>query len=653
MKKKSISIYIILVFLISFFIWEKSMAKQTIEDDLPKQKVVLNCDRDFYLTGENIIFSANIFINKELDYDLSKVLYVEIYKNNTSITKAKYKVINGRVQGNIKIPEGLVSSNYYLRAYTLYMRNMGPETFYNKQLTIINPEGKIDSYAGKYLNPLNVVSQGDNLISNIANKGAVLFSNEFLKEIKQAYIIDKHYDSISNLRLYSNGLAEFNFIPEFSNNYSLKLILKNSDSILLKLNDVKPKVILSDFDYLNKYPVIVQYIIEINSPLKIFFVSPYQNIVDNKEIIVIDTITKVKFTNSNFPKGINYMIVANMENKILSIAPFYASDVVSDNNINIVCDYIFCTRNKVNVNLKGIKIDDEISINVSKAEPQTNTNPNTLAIELVYNPLLLNTDYETFDNNNSELRDQLFLSFMINKDEFYEIDFDEVLAKSNSNDNLILEKLPEIRDLSISGKVVNKENSEALVNQTVYATVLGENPQLHTYVTDSSGKFIFSLNQLQGVKDIGLSIDSIENVNAEIIVNNDFSTRFPKFIDYPVLADSSFSDFILSLYRNQQINYKFEKIIKSDELETDIIPFPFQNPQTSILLSDYIELATMQEVLNEIVTYVSARMNKGKIVLNVLNDRTETQYNKPLVLVDNLVIFDIDELMKLSPLKVK
>lgn len=624
----------------------------TDDGDLPKEKVILISDRNFYLTGEEIIFTANVFIDNKSDTDLSKVLYLEIFKDDLSFAKAKYKLIDGKTQGSISIPEGLLSGNYYLRAYTRYMRNQAAETFFYKHLTIINPERKVDNYYGKYSQPIIISTQNKNLIANIKNDGAVLFNEHFLKNVKESLIVNNNNDSICNIEFYENGLGSFSFIPEPEDKYSLKVYLTNNDSIFVKLEDVKPKGLITKFDYESAEAEIIQSGYDINSQLRVYFIGSDKTIYDFKDIIIIDTITHIKFRNLVLPESVNYMIVADNDDQILSVLPFYANQEESNEAFSIIGENYFSKREKVDFEIMGLSSGDDVIINVRKKAPANN---NSFPAEIMYNPLILNT-YCNFDQVvDSRFKKQLSLSFMLNREEFSSDSFKDIISSKNENKSSItaMDKVAEIRDLSISGKLIKKATTEPLVNRTIYASVLGETPQLHTYETDAAGNFIFSLNQLQGIYDVGLTLDSIDNVDAEIIVNNDFSTRFPKFIDYPVQADSSNFDFILSLYRNKQVNYKFKKVVKSEDVAIDTIPFPFQNPQTSILLSDYIELASMQEVLNEIVTYVSARINKGKMVINVLNDRTETQYDQPLILIDNLVIFDIDELMKLNPLKVK
>ena len=65
-----------------------------------------------------------------------------------------------------------------------------------------------------------------------------------------------------------------------------------------------------------------------------------------------------------------------------------------------------------------------------------------------------------------------------------------------------MEFTPDIRDISITGKVVNSKSQEPIPNVQVYASVLHKAFQVHATKTNSDGKFIFSFPHLDGDHDI-------------------------------------------------------------------------------------------------------------------------------------------------------
>ncbi len=108
------------------------------------EQTILNIDRALYITGESIKFSVlvlnNVNYNEKL---LSKILYIElITSNGKQIIGKKYRIDNSKCSGTISIPNNLNSGNYYIRAYTKFMRNNGPSSYDYQYIKIINPYNK-------------------------------------------------------------------------------------------------------------------------------------------------------------------------------------------------------------------------------------------------------------------------------------------------------------------------------------------------------------------------------------------------------------------------------------------------------------------------------------------------------------------------------
>jgi hypothetical protein len=132
-KSKMIVLFLMMQFL-------KGFAQQAITEKLPQEKVNLTTDRTIYFSGEQIWLKTDCWITVKNDL-LSKVMYVELLdRKSKPVVQKKLQIINGRSAGLIEIPADVITGNYYIRAYTQYMRNFGRELFYTTELTIINPE---------------------------------------------------------------------------------------------------------------------------------------------------------------------------------------------------------------------------------------------------------------------------------------------------------------------------------------------------------------------------------------------------------------------------------------------------------------------------------------------------------------------------------
>ena len=114
----------------------------------PAEKVVLITDRSIYISGEQLHFFASVLNGVDSDKPIeSQVLYCElITPDGNKIAGSKFLITNSRAGGCIDIPLSQLTGTYYLRAYTKFMRNNGPETYSYNQIRIVNP-GKVEILA--------------------------------------------------------------------------------------------------------------------------------------------------------------------------------------------------------------------------------------------------------------------------------------------------------------------------------------------------------------------------------------------------------------------------------------------------------------------------------------------------------------------------
>lgn len=106
-----------------------------------QEGLVLLTDRGHYISGEIINYRA-FYREPEANSDAawSRVLYVElILPNGSALVQGKVAIGSAGAMGSLLIPEGLSSGTYYLKAYTRWMRNCGPEAYIYTSLQIYDP----------------------------------------------------------------------------------------------------------------------------------------------------------------------------------------------------------------------------------------------------------------------------------------------------------------------------------------------------------------------------------------------------------------------------------------------------------------------------------------------------------------------------------
>ncbi len=244
-----------------------------------------------------------------------------------------------------------------------------------------------------------------------------------------------------------------------------------------------------------------------------------------------------------------------------------------------------------------------------------------------------------------ELLDQISISLSLTEPSIYN--------EFNFSSKTDFKYTPETKGLTIQGKIVNSKGKNAIANERVYCSLLGKNPQFHTTVTNNYGRFTILLNCISGLKDMYVGIAPSSEVESEIIIENGFSSELPIWTPTQLLIDSSCRDLITSMFLNYQVSNTYELISKERiNIIEDERPI-FGDNLKRILLSDYIQLASTPEIINEIVPFLRVRKKDGDYRFVVLDDRLNIKYDDPLLLVDQVPYYNINKLMELQPTEIE
>ncbi len=146
LKKFALIIFLLAIAILPAFAQRDSIGLTTIvakteklATEHPFEKVYLHFDKPYYAVGDTIWFKAYLTIGPiHQPSDLSSIIYVDVISPRDSIVKSlKLPTVNGVGFGDVTLsPKFFSEGNYHIRAYTNWMRNFGPDYFFNKTITI-------------------------------------------------------------------------------------------------------------------------------------------------------------------------------------------------------------------------------------------------------------------------------------------------------------------------------------------------------------------------------------------------------------------------------------------------------------------------------------------------------------------------------------
>jgi TonB-dependent Receptor Plug Domain len=113
---------------------------------LLREKAYLHTDRDYYYPRESVWFKAYMGYSMPIMRDtLSATLYVELISpQKERIDSRTYRIKGGVAWGDFKLRDSLPAGQYYLRAYTNWMRNYGDSTLFVKSIPILSLNENIE-----------------------------------------------------------------------------------------------------------------------------------------------------------------------------------------------------------------------------------------------------------------------------------------------------------------------------------------------------------------------------------------------------------------------------------------------------------------------------------------------------------------------------
>ncbi len=208
------------------------------------EKVYLHFDRPTYFRGDTIWYKAYVVIGQKHQLSaLSKVLHVELIGPNDSVYKREnLALISGVAWGDFSLSKKLKSGNYYIRAYTNYMRNESLDLFFEQKLNILGVTTISDVEDASNDIKIQFYPEGGELVNGLSSKVVVKASYQNnMNDTLKGTILDNKGIEIVHFKTNQQGLTSFNLTPEEGKNYKARILFSKADSILINLPSAKQK----------------------------------------------------------------------------------------------------------------------------------------------------------------------------------------------------------------------------------------------------------------------------------------------------------------------------------------------------------------------------------------------------------------------------
>lgn len=662
-RMKQVSSFLILI--ITLLLPRESKSQQAVADTIRnrfeqfqqynlQEKIFVHLDRTSYVTGETMWLKVYCVdaVNHRL-LDVSKVAYIEILsREGKSLVNAKIELSKGEGVGSLFIPATLDSDNYLFRAYTNWMKNFPDEFFFQQSITIVNPFRKNanPSVQTKQAIDAQFFPEGGTLIEGINSKVAFRIAGQNgLGMSCRGSIINSSNDTVARFSTERFGLGHFSFTPTRDSYHAIVI-----DETGKKLNVTFPEVQPSGYalqlrDAGENLQLTVRAVGKPESSV-VLVGHTRGRIFSTQQLPLVNGATSFRIPIASLGEGISHF-------------------TLFDEDLRPVCERLFYKKPNTALQIKATTDQKEYgqrrTVKLSIDLAQKNSGNKVSASIAVHKQDSIEIIDEIDIATNLLLTSDL--SGHIEAPQFYlekasTAEFDNLMLthgwrrflwdQINDKKGKVPNFLPEVDGPILSG-TLHDENGAPASNIPTFLTTSSSIGHIRNFVSGNNGEVRFVLNGIKDETKLYLQTDFNRDSTFVFKMTNTFAP-VKTLLRLPALSlSAAHARSIMSRSLSMQVQDIYADKNEIAPAARDTIPFYGKGDET-YYLDDYTRFPVMEEVMREYVKGVWVRKRQGKFYFIVVDNVNKSIFREnPLVLLDGVRMFNVDQIMALDPRLVK
>lgn len=654
---KSLLVFFLVVFILLTQLQLEAQESSEVNGLLFMESVWITTDRSIFIPGETINFCAIVLESDTfLPSSLSKVLKVELIDSEGNpVVQNEFQINNSRSVNILSLPSSLSSGYYYLRAYTNWMRNSKDAIDNFLPLKIVKPDEI--SQEARWAKPesvnIRLIPENKVLVSGMQNNCSVFAQSPNGDKLEvEGALLRSENDTLATFNTNITGWGRVSFIPETGIIY--QAVIKDYPDSKIQLNIPKIQADNPFFSFKIEENFIKVASSRVKSDSIRILIHRNYTWYSYSVIPTKDGESSFTIPINNLPGGIFQLTLFDEDNMVVFKRLFINGEANGE---------------KPNIEVEAIA-DKYISIKSTYGVPPHSVDSLEIINEIVtrYEPGDLFDYYIPglpgwqFSNNipvATEARsgwliannypDHLPLAFFRNNSSVPAIiEYSNATLVNNREHSASY--LPETRGYTLSGKVVD-DKGLAVPNQVIGACLLSNN-RLYTGMSFSSGNFHLAMPEVLGSQNFLVGFCSSPQADWELHLNPRFDTTAIKIPGNSFKISLEEARYIRGLDITRQLKAIYnEEIsgIKDTTIKQGTKQTFYGLPAHRIVISKYIKLSNIREVLYEVVPMIAVRKNKNNYRLSLRSSSSGYPQTKDLFLLDGIPIYDFNKLLELPP----
>lgn len=211
--------------------------------------------------------------------------------------------------------------------------------------------------------------------------------------------------------------------------------------------------------------------------------------------------------------------------------------------------------------------------------------------------------------------------------------------------------LPELKGITISGKVIDGDANQGIPFATVNLSLLGGSPDFISTKCDNFGRFNITPPDYYARREMFIGTEDRSDIRAQIKIDLDYCSRELTLPYIPFTLNEKERLLSLQFAKNLQVDSIFNfKATQPVQFVTSPSRVPFYGtPDNTITFDKYINLLSVEEYFHELIPQVTIRGSKGRKQFKFQSPINDMNVYDPLVLVDYIAVDWADRILSVSP----
>ncbi|RZL12275.1 MAG: hypothetical protein EOO62_11400, partial [Hymenobacter sp.] len=184
------------------------------------EQLFLHLDRPAYVAGEALWFKAYAVDGTyHRPLGMSKVAYVEVLDaDQRPVLQAKVALVHAMGQGSLELPAELATGRYVVRAYTNWMKNAGPDFYFQQPITVVNTAASsaavVPPAQASPAYDVQFFPEGGQLVQNLPGRVAFKVTDQYGRSVAATgTVADARGTALATFQTLKFGMGSFLLTP--------------------------------------------------------------------------------------------------------------------------------------------------------------------------------------------------------------------------------------------------------------------------------------------------------------------------------------------------------------------------------------------------------------------------------------------------------